>query len=286
MRTPFRTLDLGRFAQKRIACVTLDLEQDYGHLGHFLDKPTYEAFSALGRLTDLLLSAKIPLTCFVQGSLFESHPYLIDQMAPLKAEFEVHTYTHPPPQTIDHAYEIEKSCEVYRDFFGKDPQGYRTPSGMVSDQLFSLLPDYPFKFDSSVVPSARPGVYNSLDKPIVPYFIGDSDVIEFPSAVYSNTLRIPISLSYLKLLGNPAMWFMEFSSLPNVVIFSFHLHDLMILDSLKKIPAACTERLIFHRIYMRNDGFEMLGNVIALLRRKGYEFFKMDNLYRLVETAT
>ena len=277
----YKIINLDKFKNKKIVCLTLDVEQDYGDL---LDEPSYEAFSCIDVLIDFLKEKSIPLTCFVQGSLFETHPYVIEQLSTLDVEFEVHTYSHPKPGEINHKFEIKRGRDAFRKFFGKEPLGYRSSSGVVSEEMFSLLPLYGFKFDSSVVPSLRPGVYNSLTKPIIPYFLCNS-IIEFPVTVFSKLLRIPISLSYLKLLGKPYLDVLKKKQLPNLVIFSFHLHDLKILNSSSKIPFEkfpLVYRLIFKRIYKNNNGMKLLKDFIDILLQKDYTFLKLKEVYKML----
>lgn len=277
----YTAIDLANFKKNRIACLTLDVEQDYGHL---LDEPSYEALQHLPDLVNLFRERSIPLTCFVQGSLFEIHPSAIEQLSALDVEFEVHTYSHPKPKEMDHEREISEGKEAFTKFWGREPIGYRSASGVVDEKMFAILPRYGFKFDSSVVPSIRPGVFNSLNKPTGPYFLNDCGIAEFPVTVVSNLIRIPISLSYVKLLGKPYFYLLRSSNLPNLIIFSFHLHDLYTLTSSSNIPferftLLC--RTIFRRIYTgRSDsGMGLLENLITLFSTKGYRFLKLIDVY-------
>ena len=67
----YTILGLNNFKYKKIACLTLDVEQDYGDL---LDEPNYEGLKYIPKLVRFLKERNIPLTCFVKGSLFETHP--------------------------------------------------------------------------------------------------------------------------------------------------------------------------------------------------------------------
>jgi len=266
-----------------IACITLDLEQDFGHLGHYMKCPTFDALSLTDVLMDYLSRVGLPITCFVQGSVLETHPDLIDRMRKYNVEFEVHTYSHPPPQTIEHAFEARRGWEIFTAFFGKEPLGYRSPSGMISEELFSVLPDIGYRYDSSVVPSFRPGVYSGLGKPVLPYFIGGSQVIEFPVTVFSRHLRVPISLSYQKFFGAPYRTLIRLQRLPEIVIFCFHLHDLLPLPSIDTVPADLFSRWIFWRMYKRGDGMSVLHETISVLKEKKYSFARMDGVYQKIQ---
>ncbi|MFQ5924912.1 MAG: polysaccharide deacetylase family protein, partial [Dehalococcoidia bacterium] len=88
---------------KKIVCLTLDVEQDYGDL---LDKPTHEGLEHIAEFVSFLSERNIPLTCFVQGSLLETHPDKIKQLAALDVEFQLHSYSHPGPRESNAKFEI------------------------------------------------------------------------------------------------------------------------------------------------------------------------------------
>ncbi|MEN4006016.1 MAG: polysaccharide deacetylase family protein [Methanobacteriaceae archaeon] len=85
-------INLDRFKNNKIACITLDLEQDHGGL---LEEPSYEAFSLINSVKDYFKRMSIFLTCFVQGTIFETHPEIVDNLSKENIEFELHTYSHP-----------------------------------------------------------------------------------------------------------------------------------------------------------------------------------------------
>lgn len=280
----YHIIDLAKFKDKKVVCLTLDVEQDYGHL---LNEPSYEGIQCIPELVSLFKERGIPLTCFVQGSLFETHPSVIEQLSALDVEFEVHSYSHPGPKEIDHELEISRGKEAFAKFWGREPIAYRSPSGIVNEKMFSILPLYGFKFDSSVFPSVRPGVFNSLNRPTKPCFIHDSGMVEFPVTVFSNLFRIPLSLSYVKLLGKPYFYLLCSSNLPNLIIFSFHLHDLYTLSSASNIPFnrfSLLYRAIFRRIYTgrSNNGMGLLEKLITLFSAKGYKFGKLADVHRSI----
>jgi peptidoglycan/xylan/chitin deacetylase (PgdA/CDA1 family) len=280
----YTIIDLASFKNSKVVCLTLDVEQDYGDL---LDKPSYEGLQHIPDLVNLFKGRNIPLTCFVQGSLFETHPSAIEQLSALDVEFEVHAYSHPKPREINHELEISRGKAAFTKFLGREPMAYRSPCGVVDEKMFSILPLHGFKFDSSVVPSVRPGAFNSLNRPTKPYFFNDSGVVEIPVTVVSNLIRIPISLSYIRLLGRTYFYLLRSIKLPKLIIFNFHLHDLYTLGSSKNIPFGkfpVLYRAIFRRIYTRSsdNGMGLLQDLINLFSRKGYRFLKLIDVYRLI----
>ena len=280
----YTMLDLHNLKNEKVVCLTLDVEQDYGDL---LDEPSYEGLQYIPDLVNFFKERDIPLTCFVQGSLLETHPNQIEQLSALDVEFELHSYSHPKPKEKNTEFEIEKGKEAYKGFFAKDPMGYRAPLGVINEKGYETLASHGFKFDSSIFPSIRPGAFNNLGKPTKPYLLNSSKIVEFPFTVFSSIIRIPIALSYIKLLGRPYLYLLRTLSLPNLLIFDFHLHDLFKLSSSNKLPlkkSAFVYRRIFKRIYSggKPNGLQLLNEFITLLESKGYAFSKLVDIYQVV----
>lgn len=279
----YTIINLSELKNKKVVCLTLDVEQDYGGR---LDKPSYEGLYHIEDLVNFLQERNIPLTCFVQGSLFETHPSELEKLATLDVEFELHSYSHPRPYELDMQLEVERGKEAYKRFFAKNPMGYRSPQGVIDEKDYELLVSHGFKFDSSIFPSLRPGVFNNLSKPTKPYLVNNLGIVEFPFTVFSKVIRIPIALSYIKLLGKPYLHLMKIFNLPDLIIFDFHLHDLFPLNSSDNIPLEKTpflDRRIFKRIYQeRKDGLSTLDQFIEVLQKRGYTFLKLTDIYQTI----
>jgi len=265
-------------------CLTLDLEQDYGDL---LDKPVYNGLTYIPDLVSRLKDSHVPLTIFVQGSLLENFPNAIERLCKLDVEFELHSYSHLKYKNTNTQYEVVSGKKAYIKYFGKNPKGYRFPSGIFNHNDYAILAMNGFQFDSSVFPSVRPGAFNNLNMPIKPYYLVEHKIVELPFTVFSRFVRIPIALSYIKLLGWPYLELLKLSPLPNVIIFNFHMHDLFTLPTASNLnikESSLLNRNIYKRIYQqkRNDGFVLLERVIAMFQARKYDFMKLEAIYDLV----
>jgi len=264
----------------KTACLTLDLEQDFAGL---LERPSYEGLGHLPELIALLRAKGTPLTCFVQGSLLETHWQQVSQLYELDIEFGLHSYSHPAPGKMNFEFEISTGRETYRNVFGCYPAAYRSPMGFVNEECFRLLAENGFKYDSSIFPSFRPGVFNNLRSPIKPFLVNESGVVEFPCAVLSSFIRIPVSLSYIKLMGKPYWFLLKTMKLPNLIVSGFHLHDLFQLSSAAEIPLinySPIHRAVLQREYLREkSGMFLLEKLIDMLGQKGYTFVKLRDVY-------
>jgi len=254
--------------------LTLDLECDYGTA---LRKNTYEAASEIRKLIELLNRLEVPLTCFVQTELLEELPEAVEELrvADASVEFFPHSHTHKRREDTSIRREVAVSSERFEDFFGNQPRGYRFPNGNVRSEDYTILAEHGYAFDSSVFPSWRPGHFNNIDIPLKPFREKDSNIVELPFTVLSERFRIPVSLSYLKLLGRP------FSKLvgarpPSTIIFDFHMHDLVVPTTFSALPAQ------YKAVYTRRkfDGLDVLETFISGLQDRGYNFGAMSALYR------
>jgi len=269
--------------KKKVACLTLDVEQDYGTL---LEEPSYDGIEHIPDLVKFFKERNIPLTCFVQGSLLETHPAQIKQLGALDAEFELHSFSHLGAKGANVKFEIESGKRAYFNFFGKEPVGYRCPDGVISQEGYQILAANGFKFDSSIFPSLRPGAFSNLRTPVKPYLLRNTKIVEFPISVPSSIIRIPIALSYIKLLGKPYFYFLKTFALPELIVFGFHLHDLFEIDSSKNIPLekfSSIYRWIYKRIYQGGgSGLRILDEFITMLEKRGYTFSKLIDVYEVL----
>lgn len=273
-------INLPSFNNRKVVCLTLDLEEDYGDLLH---EPRYEGLEHIQDLVNFFEGRDMPLTCFVQGSLFETHSAQVERLFTLDVEFELHSYSHPGPGEINNELEIRKGKEAYRRFFGKSPVGYRSSLGVISREDLEILASNGFRFDSSIFPSLRPGVFNNVRTPTKPFLFDKLRMVEFPFTVLSSIVRVPICLSYIKLLGKPYLYTLKKSSLPNLIVIGFHLHDLFQLSSSNEIPIdefPFIYRRVFKRIYQGSkDGLIILDELTQALRKRGYTFLRLIDVY-------
>jgi peptidoglycan/xylan/chitin deacetylase (PgdA/CDA1 family) len=285
-RKSYSVLNVHHLLKEKVVCLTLDVESDYAGL---LEKPSYQGLDRIETLIEFIEQKNLPLTCFVQGSLFETHPDELTKLAAVNnVEFELHSYFHDETKG-EGILEIEigKGREAFKKFVGKPPSGYRSPLGVIRKRHYEVLRANNFKFDSSVFPSIRPGVFQNLDKPTMPYLVKGTGIIEFPFSVFSSFFRVPIGLSYIKLFGRPYLSLLKASKLPDFIVFGFHIHDLFDLSSSRKViprKFSSMERIVFNRLYKerQKNGLSTLDKVVNLLIQKGYKFSTLGDVYEVL----
>jgi len=250
----------------------MDLENDCGgRIG-----PVYDTIHEknIRQLTQFINQHQVPLTLFVTGQLFEEKRkelWLIQQEIQ-EVEFALHSYSHPNLLT-DYSQEIEKGVTAYKDFMGKGPLGYRAPQGKISSKDLACLKKHQFQYDSSIIPTIRPGVFNNRKMPKGPHYLDEYNLWEIPCSVFPSTC-IPMGLGYIRLMGQSVTKFL-FSLLRHlqIIVFVFHLHDIIQTEHVDKLHG------FWNFFYRRNvgQGFSLLDFVIKDLKKKGYSFDLMKN---------
>jgi hypothetical protein len=102
---------------------------------------------------------------------------------------------------------------------GTLPTGYRAPKGIINKQELLYLEKSGIKFDSSIFPTVFPGRYNRVCFPSEPFNVEGSKIVEMPFATVPN-VRIPISLSFMQLLGLKMFQYLfRLFGLPNLIVY-------------------------------------------------------------------
>jgi peptidoglycan/xylan/chitin deacetylase (PgdA/CDA1 family) len=266
----------------KFACVTLDMEPDYGdpdeHI-RLLENPEF-----LERYVSIINKHNAKVTMFTVTSLFEKFGGDLKVLAArIPLEYAVHSHSHDPYNACS-MDEVNASVKAFKDFTGKMPLGYRAPIGRIDKDGLSHLLDHGFAYDASVYTSIRPGRlgYSNLHMPNVPFKImrGETSLVEFPFTSLA-TIRIVFALSYAKLLG----WglystLLKVFGLPNPTLLLSHPHDFyfrQISDTtthgLEKLALSCNSTRAF-------DYFEKM---IIALKSRGHQFIFMSELYQKVK---
>lgn len=260
----------------KTALLTLDLECDYGTA---IEDNAYEALGGVRELAALLERFDVPLSCFLQTEVLDVAPEAVAELERCDStvEFHAHSHTHPRRDTADVPFEVDESVGRIRDRFGTSPVGFRFPDGWIDPSDYEVLGDHGVDFSSSVFPSLRPGRFNNLQQSRRPFYCRSSDVLELPFSVLSKYLPVPVSLSYLKLLGTPFSRLL-YSTPPETIVFDFHMHDLVTPSTFDRLPFQ------YRAIYSRNKhmGFGILAEFISTLQALGYSFVPINEVYEEV----
>ena len=152
--------------------LTIDLE-DWHSLVHrrltgVLPPPSKNVFRQVDRVLHILDQHQTKATFFVLGTLAESHPRLVKQIAEQGHEIASHGYSHLPVHKLSPEQfksETQKSKILLEDITGNLVAGYRAAEfSIIRQTLWALeiLADLGFNYDSSIFPMyhRRYGIYN------------------------------------------------------------------------------------------------------------------------------
>jgi peptidoglycan/xylan/chitin deacetylase (PgdA/CDA1 family) len=261
---------------RRIACITLDVEADFGDPEGRIR--LFEDEALLSQYVRLVERTGAKITAFLVTSLLDRYGDSCQRLGELiPVEFEIHSHAHDLRDPCSRA-DIEAAIGAFRGFAGTDPIGYRAPVGKLTREGLDTLLDLGFRYDSSIYPSLRPGKWghNNLHLSVAPFRItrGAKSIIEVPFATLSG-VRLDFSLSYVKLLGWRAYeLLMKAFPLPDHIAVLTHPYDYYV------------HRLPYDiggyegRLLRRNAGvaFELLERMLRFLRTRGYEFALLSEL--------
>lgn len=255
----------------KIACLTLDMEPDYGDPGghiRLLENPVF-----FERYVSIINKYGAKVTMFTVTSLFERFGTLFEKLAQqIPIEYAAHSHSHDPGNGASRA-EVEKSSQVIKQINRNGFLGYRAPYGQISKEGLANLLDFGFDYDSSVYPSLRPGKfgYANLHLPNTPFKVtrGGESLIEFPFTCIAS-VRVVLALSYAKLFGwgiYSALW--QAFGLPDITLVLAHPQDFY-FHLLKNFHPLSLERLALSR--NGSGGFDYFEKMVAKLKDQGYQF--------------
>ncbi|HUI89405.1 MAG TPA: polysaccharide deacetylase family protein [Anaerolineales bacterium] len=266
---------------RKIACITLDVETDFHDPGARLR--LFDDASLFARYTALVNEHDVKLTAFLVTSLLDQYGADYKKLAgKIPVEFAVHSHRHDMQNPCSRT-DIEESVRAFRDFFGKNPDGYRAPVGQITREGMETLLDLGFRYDSSIYPSVRPGRpgYNNLHLPVAPFRVrrAANSIIEVPFGTLSG-IRLVFSLSYVKLFGWKTYQFLlKMFPLPDQLAVLSHPYD----HYFHLLPDATDgwEKPLLQR--NAENAFDLLEKMIIFLRRRGYEFEFLSGLCDYLE---
>lgn len=105
------------------------------------------------RVLDLLKRYQLPATFFIPGHTIESFPEPVGAILEAGHEIAHHSYAHTDPseQSQNEERQDMERALVSLDKIGVKPFGYRSPSADISPNTLSLLEEYNFLYDSSLM---------------------------------------------------------------------------------------------------------------------------------------
>jgi len=139
------------------------------------------------RLLDVLRRHQVLSSWFIPGHTIETFPDLVKRIADSGHEIGHHGYCHENPASVAPDEEqriLERGIACIRRVTGQTPMGYRSPAADLSPKSVSLLVEFGFLYDSSMMANdftpyyCRVGDEMRTDGPYV--FGKEVDLVEMP----------------------------------------------------------------------------------------------------------
>ncbi|HET9896963.1 MAG TPA: polysaccharide deacetylase [Streptosporangiaceae bacterium] len=112
----------------------------------------------LGRVLDLLASREIPATFYIPGHTVDHFPRVMPAILERGHEVAHHGYLHLSTDRLDadgQRAELEQGLAAFARH-GVTPLGYRSPGWELSPETLSMLGEYGFTYESSLMADDRP----------------------------------------------------------------------------------------------------------------------------------
>ena len=260
---------------KRYACMTLDFELDYG--GRVQACETLKEVHLHRDLRQRLDRLEVPLSAFVQTSLFEDYQNASEVLKTLAVEYHSHSHSHDA-EASPGLLGLERSRDLLHKHFPQKMCGYRAPYGKLYSGDEDLIKKAGYQFDASLFPSVRPGKFNHLTSPIHPHRL-DNGLLEIPFGVLPYA-RLILGVSYMKLFGRSFYRALSaVTGLPRVLVFYAHLHDWFPTGATREFSPLL--RMAFDRNGQK--GISITEAWLQHLKAEGYTFVTMNQLAEILE---
>lgn len=248
-----------------IFVVSVDVEE-IPLKGHVIDYST--VVKGVPVLLDLFHDLAIPATFFVTRNAAKNAPDTITEIVKRNHEVACHG-EHLDPTCFQSAEKqhacIKSATETIIEYVRVVPVGFRAPFNRINEETIKALIKLGYQYDSSVMPSSKLlSRYYYPKAPKAPYKLslddlcqsGSFPLVEIPICTLPVT-KVPLGLSYLKLLGLNFFRLFLANFKQEIVMFYLHTYDLFSLPSHMDLP------LHFRLMYKRANGFEVLKNFLA-----------------------
>ena len=139
------------------------------------------------RLLDVLRRHQVLSSWFIPGHTIDTFPDLVKHIADTGHEIGHHGYCHENPASVAPDEErriLERGVACIQRVTGKTPVGYRSPAADLSPQSVSLLVEFGFLYDSSMMANDFTPYYCRVGDEMRtdgPYIFGkEVDLVELP----------------------------------------------------------------------------------------------------------
>lgn len=253
--------------------VTVDVESDWGgRTGE-----CYGLEHGLPYLLELLDSLGIKATFFISGVVISRYKEMIRRLSELGHEAASHGFSHKNHSLLNKKQlfeEINKSKHLLEDEMGVEIFGFRAPQFRVNKELFDVLFDLHFRYDSSMSQATVPTRYSGLSVPKTPFLL-ENGLLEIPVSSIPY-IRIPLGLRWINLVGFATFKFLlEKLALPQPIVLYLHPFDLIHSSGNPKISFIVKKWYS----YKAHNTRKTLEQILSYWKAKGVKFVLLKEVF-------
>ena len=257
--------------------ITIDVESDWG--GRVNE--CYGIEYGLPYILELLESLKIKATFFISGAVVAKHKDIICTISESGHEIASHSFTHENHSilTKEELFEnIDKSKQLIEDEIGVKPLGFRVPQFRLNKELFDVLSNLDFKYDSSTIKSIFPTRYSGLSIPNEPFFLKNG-LLEIPVSSMPY-IKIPFGLRWMNTVGFTTFKFLsETLTLPQTMVFYLHPFDVIDPANYPELNKQLKYFIIKRwYLYKTNSVRNTLKRILSYWKKKDEKFILLKDI--------
>ncbi|MDP2729865.1 MAG: polysaccharide deacetylase family protein [Dehalococcoidales bacterium] len=259
--------------------ITIDVESDWGGRTRQCDGIEY----GLPVILQLLESLEIKATFFISGVVITRYQKMIRKISESEHELASHSFSHQNHSLLNKEQlfeEVNRSKHLLEDETGAEVLGFRTPQFRTNKELFDVLGELHFGYDSSFSRGMVPTRYHGSSVPKAPFLL-ENGLLEIPVSSLPY-IRMPLGFRWLNLIGFTTFKFLlDRLVLPQPVVFYLHPFDLI-------QPAANPEISFFIKrwySYKTPDTKKTLERILSYLKKRGDEFILLKDIFHRSKEA-
>jgi peptidoglycan/xylan/chitin deacetylase (PgdA/CDA1 family) len=208
--------------------ITVDVETDWGGRLRPSRGSLWGIHKGLPRMLNVLNAAGVKVTFFISAEVIPYVRAVFSELVAAGHEIASHGLQHRnlvSLSTEELRHDVVRSKVVLEEVLNVQVRGFRAPQGRVHNDLFSVLAQSGYVYDSSMMGTFFPGRYRNQNLPAHPFW--QEGVIEIPGTVLPG-LPVPMGLLWLNLLGPRVwQWLLRQPQLPELVSFYSHPFDVL-----------------------------------------------------------
>jgi len=212
---------------KEIA-ITIDVETDWGGRLEAKEENCVGIKHGLPIILNILNKYNVKATFFISAEIAILFRDTILEIIEHGHEIASHGYRHIDYSELSKQElytQISKSKHIIEEQIGTQVLGFRAPQFRINQQMFDILGELEFKYDSSMVRGVFPGRYSGMHVALMPFAKGQ--ILEIPITTIPY-IRLPVGLLWINAMSVEMFKILSrILKFPHLVVLYLHPFDLL-----------------------------------------------------------